>query len=546
MIGRIELTFDRMRLRMVPALICAASLWLTAGCATRVGVADGILSPMVPNLGLASADTSACLEALQKAYSQLGAPHDSGATVRAEADYNGNLHHLLSVWPRTSAGEFVSWKVPKKGRSFALAVDWLHSDFPPSYFDRWYLADAWRVVGLLPWKYPSGVGVPLVGWRLNRRTLPEEEYFPPEGISRAVTAVLIFTPEAGRLVFLDPLRRSGVAVNSMRLDLATDLTTPYAYLVQHTSLQSEGVRALTHPEAFRRSNRLVLMQPYDPSRIPVLFVHGLRSSPLAWRDVTNVIWTDPVLRRRYQVWHYFYPTGLPYLHAADQLRSDLDDARRFFGGATPPPALNEMVLIGHSMGGLIVHALASDSGMALWNAAFTEPPEKVMALRGVEPRLRDIFIFRHESYVGRVVFIATPHRGTGWADFLLGRMLSNFVELPETVSDFWTSVGRLNPDPVAPLLKALGAEHHLSSIRMLSPRNPVLRKLAELPVAAGIPYHTIIGQKDFFVPYASAHLAGADSEITVPAGHSAYDTPEAVAEIARILHKHLASLDRPP
>jgi hypothetical protein len=183
--------------------------------------------------------------------------------------------------------------------------------------------------------------------------------------------------------------------------------------------------------------------------------------------------------------------------------------------------------------------------MALWDAAFTEPPERVMVLRGVEPRLRDIFIFRHESYVGRVVFIATPHRGTGWADFLLGRILSNFVELPETVSDFWTSVGRLNPDPVAPLLKALGAEHHLSSIRMLSPRNPVLCKLAELPVAQGIPYHTIIGQKDFFVPYPSAHLAGADSEITVPAGHSAYDTPEAVAEIARILHKHLASLDRP-
>ncbi len=54
-----------------------------------------------------------------------------------------------------------------------------------------------------------------------------------------------------------------------------------------------------------------MLQPYRPGRIPIVFIHGLRSSPLAWLKDINEVWGDPELRERYQVWIYMYPTGKP-------------------------------------------------------------------------------------------------------------------------------------------------------------------------------------------------------------------------------------------
>ena len=92
-----------------------------------------------------------------------------------------------------------------------------------------------------------------------------------------------------------------------------------------------------------------------------------------------------------------------------------------------------------------------------------------------------------------------------------------------------------------------------SSVDNLSRDNPLLMTLQNLPLAAGVPYHSIIGQNapgpveegsDGVVPYVSAHLDGAASELVVHADHSAQDTPDTIGEIRRILMIHLAQVDR--
>ena len=51
---------------------------------------------------------------------------------------------------------------------------------------------------------------------------------------------------------------------------------------------------------------------------------------------------------------------------------------------------------------------------------------------------------------------------------------------------------------------------HRSSLRALSPDNPVLLTLAKLPINPRAKFHSIIGDQDGYAPYDSAHLAGAD------------------------------------
>jgi len=68
-------------------------------------------------------------------------------------------------------------------------------------------------------------------------------------------------------------------------------------------------------------------------------------------------------------------------------------------------------------------------------------------------------------------------------------------------------------------------------------------------MAKRIPYHSIIGDRgrgdtpnssDGVVPYWSSHLDGAESEQIVPSGHPAHRDPQAIAEMVRILKKHIA------
>ena len=85
------------------------------------------------------------------------------------------------------------------------------------------------------------------------------------------------------------------------------------------------------------------------------------------------------------------------------------------------------------------------------------------------------------------------------------------------------------------------------SIEALSPTDPVLRALADLPGDVAIPFHSILGDRgsglgpqssDGVVEYASSHLEGAASEKMVPFGHNVHHHPVAIGEVRRILLLH--------
>jgi hypothetical protein len=76
----------------------------------------------------------------------------------------------------------------------------------------------------------------------------------------------------------------------------------------------------------------------------------------------------------------------------------------------------------------------------------------------------------------------------------------------------------------------------------------MIQALAGVAVDKGVPFHSIIGDRglgdgeqgsDGVVPYTSAHLEGAVSELIVPADHAATAHPFTVLEVKRILRLHL-------
>jgi hypothetical protein len=83
-----------------------------------------------------------------------------------------------------------------------------------------------------------------------------------------------------------------------------------------------------------------------------------------------------------------------------------------------------------------------------------------------------------------------------------------------------------------------------NSVDSLSPRSSFLNAMNTIPMAPGVPYNTIIGDRgrgdspnssDGVVPYWSSHITGAESEDIVPSGQGAHQNPQAIAEVLRIL-----------
>ena len=156
-------------------------------------------------------------------------------------------------------------------------------------------------------------------------------------------------------------------------DIGGDFSAPFAAIVSRTRFIFQRWQGLFRMEHFANRQGIFFLEPYDPEKIPVLMVHGILSSPLMWRDLTNRIMGDPLLQKKYQVWHYTYATGLPILTSANMFREQLDGVNIALQRAGLPPH-KAIVLIGHSLGGLLAKIMVSDSHDLIWNKFFTVPP----------------------------------------------------------------------------------------------------------------------------------------------------------------------------
>jgi hypothetical protein len=376
-----------------------------------------------------------------------------------------------------------------------------------------------------------GVGGTVVG---VQQTVPTPRLEPLKGYRVPATAIVDF-PGSGRsavarLRFFDPNKVNDVDLENHSYPLAGDFS---AALASYGRVNENwiGFLNMVRGERMRGGAGLLMMRPYDPTRIPVIFVHGLLSSAYVWRNVVNSLADDPEIRRHYQFGVFSYSTGNPIAYSAYLLRDDLQYAQKLYG-------FKQVVLIGHSMGGILSRMQATNAGRVIWNEAFKSKADQLYADVPEDSLVKKSLLFEANPTVKRIIFVSTPHRGSALASGGIGALGMRLIRLPLKVV---TAV----PNSVLSALSSSNDPKKYqvpTSISGLSPANPLFKALDKLPITA--PHNSIIGDRgrgdtpnssDGVVPYWSSHLDSAQSEIIVPTDHGAMKSPKTVAEIRRIL-----------
>jgi pimeloyl-ACP methyl ester carboxylesterase len=283
---------------------------------------------------------------------------------------------------------------------------------------------------------------------------------------------------------------------------------------------------------------LYQLQSYDPARTPVIFVHGLQETGASWAPMIDSLRNDPWIREHYQFWFFSYPSGYPYPYSAALFRRELDEVKRAF------PNHKRVVLIGHSMGGMICRLMITDAGDKIWRDYFSTLPAKTPLASDTRKLLEEALVFNHRPDVESAVFISTPHRGSKLASGWIGRIGASFVRTPRFFTSIYSSTKPLLvADPAARRLNRMP-----NSVDTLEPNDRFVQAVNKLPITPVIPYHSIMGDRgrgdtpnssDGVVPYWSSHLEGARSELIVNSDHGAQYNPQAIQEVARILKRNL-------
>jgi triacylglycerol esterase/lipase EstA (alpha/beta hydrolase family) len=379
----------------------------------------------------------------------------------------------------------------------------------------------------------EGIGAPLVAVR-HLTVEQAATLFTAPAIYYGVTGLVEFEGSRCVVSIRDPLAMETVTVDGHTYPLAANFTASLAMVLAQEKPQKLGLVRLLVPEKYASTARVARMEPYNPNKSVVLFVHGLMDTPATWVPLLNDLRADKDIRANYQFWFFSYPSGYPYPYSAMILRHELDAIEKKY------PPRRPMVLVGHSMGGCISRTLITDAGTKLWIQAFGKPPEQTEMPAESKRLLEQALIFKHRPEVGRVIFMSTPHRGADMASNWLGRIGSMLVRTPGKL----LTVGRTireaaTADPAALQLKRLP-----NSVDTLAPNNRFVVAINEIPTTPGIPVHTILGDRgkgdspnstDGVVAYWSSHFDGAESERIVPSNHSSPLNPEAIAEVHRIL-----------
>ena len=375
-----------------------------------------------------------------------------------------------------------------------------------------------------------GVGGTLVGFRKTPGRAPFE---PRAGFVAPVTATLDFQGNNAALTLNDPAKRRTTRIRGATEPLAADFTAPIAARPVRSELWS-GLMGLIEGEKYLGPTGLFMLHPYDPDRIPVLLVHGLASTPQMWGNVINEVEADPQLRGRFQFWIFRYPTGVPVSYSALRCREEL--ARVAKRNGLP----RGVIIVGHSMGGLLARMQAVESDRVIWDRTFGGKADRLYAKLPADHLVKRALIFHSNPEVKRLVFICTPHRGSEMALGSIGALAIRLITIP-------ASLATTLQESLGDVLQTVGGKRQIpTSINSLSPKSTTLLAMNTLPIRA--PYHSIIGDcgkgnsplsSDGVVPYRSSHLDGAQSELIVPGPHGAYEVKETIAELVRILHQHV-------
>jgi pimeloyl-ACP methyl ester carboxylesterase len=339
---------------------------------------------------------------------------------------------------------------------------------------------------------------------------------------------------------------STVVVEGRKLPLELEPSAVLAYGLEGAPIWDTEYGFFLSPGS-RTGSDLYMLHPYRPGRIPVVLIHGTASSPARWADMINELMNDPQLKGRIQFWLFTYSTSNPILMSASELRQALLDVVQRIDPDGRDPALRRMVLIGHSQGGMLARLMVTDSGDRFWHNVTDKPFSEVKGPPDALAFMRNAMFFHPVPYVRRVVFIATPHRGSFRVSSIVPDLVRRIVTLPTTMVRNVTVLAKDNPE----LAAAQNAVKDMpTAVENMRPGNHFVSTLSSSPIEPGVPTHSIIAvlgegpvvdKTDGVVAYRSAHLDGVESEKIVHSSHSCQAEPDTILEVRRILREHVAA-----
>jgi pimeloyl-ACP methyl ester carboxylesterase len=429
----------------------------------------------------------------------------------------------------------------------ALRLNLSNFPWPLDLFERFLVADQFRVRGLSVRNRQAGLGSPLIAVLNAEPSLRVQRAAPVTVLLRVQggLADIAAGTASAALELHSAFNTDCITIDDTRVPLELDLTTPRAYALNQASAWKAGHRQFYSPATWLRS-QLVLTQPYQAGRVPVVLVHGTWASAVKWCDMLNTLNADPALRQGCQFWMFLYSSSKSLAVSAMELRDELGATVQRLDPEGKDLALRQMVIIGHSQGGLLAKLTATETGDQLWRVLSNKQPADFNLTAEQLAFVKKALFPQPLPFVRRVIFVSTPHRGSYLATNWARKLVWMFLRLPRTVSqriaDLMSRIQELK------LPAAFKGNVPTTSLDSMSPQNPLLLKLADIPVARSVTAHSIIAVqgsgdyhagKDGVVAYASAHVDYVASEFIAQGAHSCQNEPTVIEEVRRILHEHL-------
>ncbi len=455
--------------------------------------------------------------------------------------YNRNLHCASGFELSAAGGEKIYFtapffKIPVNVRQISSFL--LCSDYRPRNLTH----DSRRF----------GLGVPLI-CELENGAIPDT-VFAEDQVIPATLLIKFGAEESDQqrknasLVYLDSRSIDDIAIKDLQLPLAQDFSTPLAYMVRKPQVFNFLQRTFLI-EKTSKAEGLYHLEPHNDNRIPVVLVHGLMSDIRTWLQLINTLQSDPELRKNYRFMGFSYSSGNPIFVSAMHLRQALKKEREKLAAENRDlTKFDRMILIGHSMGGLLSRLMISQSSDELLSS-FVGRQTYYQSIDYKDKSFRELMIFDPVPSIKRVIFIAVPHKGSDLAQSMIGKIGSSMIRIPHSLIDFNLHLFKQLIN--SPDINREKIMKRFNGIDNLSPSGSALKMLNRLPMAT-IPCHSIIGNKkaggipggsDGVVSYSSSHLDNAKSEVVVKSGHSVQQNPLAIQEIKRILKLHLQQKD---
>ncbi|MEM8882843.1 MAG: alpha/beta hydrolase [Planctomycetota bacterium] len=395
----------------------------------------------------------------------------------------------------------------------------------------------------------EGIGASLLGIRKRNDARTGADPFLPEiDVGVALTALVRFDGPRPAFELYDPLVEDRVRAFGRTVSLQADFTAPLAYLFEQVD-GSEWERQTVYNPALTDAG-LSILEPPRRNKIPVVFIHGLKSNPADFRWMINELRADREVRLHYQFIAYRYPSTLPLPLLSLELRRRLDEFWSWFDARAPGARRQGFVVMGHSLGGLLSKTLGVRSKNELFDAIFTVPRDQVSFDGELGAELEDALFLKPVPKLARLVFLATPHRGSVWAEGATAEVGLNRIEIPEELQRAEEEMLRRYGPQLRPVVRERLFQK-ATSLDNLRRDDPYLVALTRLPVT--VPFDSVIANllgteappsSDGIVRYESARLDGAESETIVRSGHQVQRSPEGIEAVRRILLRHRKGLDR--